>query len=188
MTSYLVTAYTVRYGQSWIVREQAVVAAESLRSVLEAYGVPTPRIRQERDGMGVSDNCHGQVTCWFRIDEGTRQCTRCAGTGMIESHVPHKGIPGLCLTCDGAGHVVPPTAEARAKKQAGRDACERETRLRMLLKTSVDADRRALVLAAVTELETREPGRYAKMLDSLDAGRTEAVIEHLVTYLRELPV
>lgn len=121
---------------------------------------------------------------------GHRYCRRCHGTGFYSQLVrrTHLGVPGLCLLCDGKGQIRIPTPEEVAEKKA-RDAAWR--RLLAVLPT-IKAAIKALPTHAGRHdaqdglsylYEDRE--RLAKMVASVEAGRVDAVVAHLITYCHE---
>lgn len=123
---------------------------------------------------------------------GYRKCNRCRGTGIYSQYVRrvHMGAPGVCLECDGAGRARISTPQEIADAAAAKKVAERRSRLLEQLKSVImpDHDNRAFALIAIDRLQTLEPERYQRMLDSVEAGRIADVVRHLVAYYHETKV
>lgn len=115
----------------------------------------------------------------------TVKCRRCSGTGIwFEA--------GLCFGCNGAG-VKTATRYTAEEKAAKRALAERSygalkritTRTRELAGGRRNSRLEWDARYGFTTLRDREPERFAKMLDSLDAGRLDDVIHALAKYYRD---
>lgn len=106
-----------------------------------------------------------------------RQCRRCSGTGQASG--------GQCFRCDGIGIDPGPRVDSRTPDEIA--AARREIALRETLRQAVTGRPRNEqfdIRDGADALKVREPVRYAKMLDSLHAGRYDAVADALLTYYR----
>jgi hypothetical protein len=112
-----------------------------------------------------------------------KRCGRCGGSGFWFDR-------GLCFNCRGAGQVTV-TVRTAEEKAASKTLFERATRAYQTVRETAAAlyeagkmDYEAAWYAehGVNELREREPERYAKMLDSLDAGRIEETVIALSVY------
>lgn len=111
------------------------------------------------------------------------ECPRCGGSGKVIARRAHFGVPGLCFTCDGSGKVEsdPDTLAAQRAEAARvrRDqlaaAAPRDAYARWAATAPHEA-RQASVL-----LETNDPARFAKLLDSIVAGHP-GVVPALLAY------
>lgn len=114
----------------------------------------------------------------------TAKCRRCSGTGVwFES--------GFCFGCNGSGvkTITRYTAEEKAAKRTLAErthgALERiKTRTRELADGRRNSRLEWYAQYGFIALREREPERFAKMLDSLDAGRLDDVIHALAKYYR----
>lgn len=116
----------------------------------------------------------------------TRKCRRCGGTGFVDTAAMHRGVPGLCMCCDGNGCIrVRSAEEIAAAKIAGefsaRASAARAT-LRAAIATLQTLSDQWAAEDAVMALEANDPARFAQMVASVEAGRTSAVVQHLITY------
>lgn len=120
---------------------------------------------------------------------GYKKCGRCRGTGVYSQYVRrvHMGAPGVCLKCDGAGRARIPTPQEIADAAAAKKIADRQFRLLDQLKSVImpDHDNRAFALIAIDRLRTLEPGRYQRMLDSVENDRVADVAAYLVAYYHE---
>ena len=131
----------------------------------------------------------------------TRTCTRCNGTGMLNTPVVHLGVPGLCFGCDGQKvQVLVPAATLQAVRKANirRRRAELEERARVTedlhrkrlerrrRRADVDTCRAARGLPPITDkqwdeetaLYSRIDARYAADVEFLeDAWRHATDIE-----------
>lgn len=120
----------------------------------------------------------------------TVKCRRCNGTGIWTGWTP-AGRGGECFGCDGTGSLVI-TRYTVEEKAAIQDRLRRrndaytaiDSRARELGKQVGDSELRWDATYGFAALEEQEPERYAKMLDSLDAGRLDEVINALAAYYR----
>lgn len=117
----------------------------------------------------------------------TRKCRRCDGTGMtFFGHV--EG--GICFGCQGEG-VVAVDTRTPEQKRADMAAFVRRNALVKLLNDyarttyGVGSDQECFTAWGRDMLEQADPIRHAKLLDSIEQGRYEAVIAGLATYYQE---
>ncbi len=113
----------------------------------------------------------------------TRQCGKCHGTGFLAHHM-HVQV-GKCFACDGTGTVTVLTAAERAA--AERTYARRCTLVRSLSDRAREIGRDAYhdAHAAWDHLETNAPERFARLLDSVEQGRTDQAIACLRKYAAE---
>lgn len=104
----------------------------------------------------------------------SRNCRRCAGSGTVSG--------GACFRCEGIGIDPGPRPRVVVSPEV---IAENRTldALRRVAATRGVADKLDTMYAAQL-LKDREPARYARMLASVDAGRTDAVIDALLAYYR----
>lgn len=107
----------------------------------------------------------------------TRKCRRCNGTGQASG--------GVCFRCNGS--TIDPGPAARPV--ALTEAAKADQAAVVALSAAIDAlprgDRNA-ARDGLAHLKARAADRHAKALASVQAGRTAAVVAHLVTYGREI--
>lgn len=120
----------------------------------------------------------------------TAKCKRCNGTGVWTGWTP-AGRGGECFGCDGTGLKVITryTAAEKAERQERLGRRSRSLALitergRELGTERGDAELMWDAEYGFAALEDRDPGRYAKMLDSLEAGRVDDVVDALAAYYR----
>jgi hypothetical protein len=120
----------------------------------------------------------------------TKTCGRCSGKGVI-------GNLGWCFDCDGA-RVVTVTRYTAAEKADMRARGERRIAALEAVRAGakrIDTDRGTSIIDPAgllhdwsrwgfDRLESTEPERFAKMLDSIDAGRLYEVIIALADYAK----
>lgn len=112
----------------------------------------------------------------------TVKCRRCSGTGVY-------GNTGVCFGCDGTGRLTC-TRYTPAEKAAISARRLRTTRALEQIKARAQelAGKNSRfewdVRYGFTALRDSEPERFTKMLDSLDAGRLDHVIDALAAYHR----
>lgn len=107
----------------------------------------------------------------------TRKCTRCQDadgnpTGIVAG--------GECFLCHGNGEVTREVVTAEAKAAGKRRAAAVDI-LRMATQ-DMPTRARVTLLDARSLLEDTEPERHARLIDSVLAGRTLAVLEALAVY------
>jgi hypothetical protein len=107
----------------------------------------------------------------------TRKCTRCQDatgtpTGVVAG--------GECFLCRGEGEYTREVVTAEAKAAGARRAAAVDI-LRMATQDMPNRARITL-LDARSLLEDTEPERHARLVDSVLAGRTLAVLESLAVY------
>jgi hypothetical protein len=113
------------------------------------------------------------------MEAKTKTCQRCGGTGFVGLPIPHRGVPGLCMSCDGCGSrrwVCPTEAASRrvAELQKMQADCEkRGTECKTALAQSEHQRRRGAKSAAAQQLEfARRDWRTAnEELTAILAGR-----------------
>lgn len=117
---------------------------------------------------------------------GYRKCRRCSGTGFYSQHVrrAHRGVPGLCLECDGAGRIRISTPQEIADRREAKKRTEyRRNAIGQIRDIAMPRrDIRVRVLRGLERLEHFAPERFAKMLASVHAGRVQDVVDALVAY------
>lgn len=117
---------------------------------------------------------------------GYKKCGRCRGTGIYSQYVArvHAGAPGGCLQCDGEGRFRISTPEEIAAEKVARSAAVRRSgALDQINLALADLDDiRVTAMNGRERLERCEPERFAKMIESVHAGRLEDVITALVSY------
>lgn len=126
-------------------------------------------------------------------------CSRCSGTGFVQSHVEFNGVPGTCFKCAGYGQVEGDKATlAQAKASAERRRAARERVYsgdhgHGVADASWDAtkrlqvrEERGLATYALWVLEATEPERFDRAVDSILAERMD-VYPALVAYARAHP-
>lgn len=126
-------------------------------------------------------------------------CSRCKGTGYVNSHVIYAAAPGGCFKCAGEGIVEGDKATlAQAKAAAERRRAARE-RVHLgdhghgEVDASWDAtkrlqvrEERGLATYGLSVLEANEPERFDRAVDAILAGRMD-VYPALVAYARAHP-
>jgi hypothetical protein len=105
----------------------------------------------------------------------TRKCTRCQDANGIPTGIVRGGE---CFLCGGHGHYTREIVTAEAK-QAGRRRAAAIEALRQ------DARYGWREQQARIDLEERTPERHAKLIESVMAGRVDAVVSGLVAYAKE---
>lgn len=116
-----------------------------------------------------------------------KKCGRCGGTGI------YSQTHGGCFNCGGnratpgSGRVtvIVYTKEEKASQKLTWD---RTLTARRLIEDCAKArhhEDRFYAHHGVSELMTREPERFARLLDSIDAGRVADVTEALISYCRD---
>lgn len=125
-------------------------------------------------------------------------CPRCKGTGFVSSRVAYWGVPGTCFGCDGLGEVegdratrAAAKAKEEARKAAGLAVYRDDLGYGVLTGAPAAEQRQAREFRdAVTTgfhlLEANDPDRFAKAVESVNAGHprvfvalaTYAVVEH----------
>jgi hypothetical protein len=107
----------------------------------------------------------------------TGKCRRCSATGSVDLG---GGNLVTCRNCGGCGRVL--VGEARREAIA---AYRRRCDLIRVLNTAAEQlgrDTADAVQAGRDHLETHAPDRHARLLDSVEQGRTDAVVAALVGY------
>lgn len=122
-----------------------------------------------------------------------KRCGRCHGDGIYsETH-------GGCFNCGGNARVpgsgrVTVYVYTAAEKEASKLRAERTTRAHQIVREAAKAMRDAGKMDSeagwyaeqgVRELRDREPERFAKMLESLEAGRIEDTVIALSQFCSE---
>lgn len=122
-----------------------------------------------------------------------KKCGRCGGTGIFSERC------GGCFNC-GGNRSVPGTGRVTVyvytaeEKAASKLHFERSTRARQIVRETAKALYVADQMTAeagwyaeqgVSELREREPERFAKMLDALEAGRIEDTVIALSQFCAE---
>jgi hypothetical protein len=90
------------------------------------------------------------------------RCTRCAGTGHVDSPQIHLGIPGLCLDCDGDGR-----GETQRRNRLARQRAEERVAARAALRRQTEAP--------VLALRAREGAGRAIPHDRRDAFPVDTI-------------
>lgn len=120
-------------------------------------------------------------------------CTRCTGTGYVESRVAYCGVPGTCFKCDGHGEVEGDAATIRAIKAAHKARCDAGRRVHrddlgygVLTGAPCAEIRNARIFRdaaaqGLAMLEANEPDRLARAVASINAGHP-GVFVALATY------
>lgn len=106
-----------------------------------------------------------------------KKCGRCNGTGFFSR--------GFCFRCQGATTVTITRYTAAEKAERARYAARHAAAYDAIVRTRhtwLAPQDRVHLYGAFDLLEMRDPDRFAKMLDSLDAGRLHDVINALVAY------
>lgn len=111
----------------------------------------------------------------------TRKCTRCQdSTGTPTGIV----CGGECFLCHGNGTVTREVVTAEAKAAGARRA-----QAIQILRTATAAlpnRTRCTLMDSRSHLEETAPDRHARLIESVLAGRTEAVVAALAAYATEM--
>lgn len=123
---------------------------------------------------------------------GFKPCRRCKQTpGFVQSRTVHLGVPGLCFECDGKGKIRIPTEADKAHAAFLADIQDRYLRIAPALREAIDAlpdhRQRGDARNGLSRLRTCDHlSRFTKMLDAIDAGRLDAVVQHLIVFWHEV--
>ena len=110
----------------------------------------------------------------------TRRCGRCKGSGTVDLGGQGGFNLASCRNCWGTGTVLIGEARRRAVAAYTR-RCELVRVLRVRAE-QLGHDTAYAVQDGRDHLETHAPERHARLLDSVEAGRLDAVIAALVEY------
>jgi hypothetical protein len=111
----------------------------------------------------------------------TRKCTRCQDSNGVPTGIV---LGGECFQCRGAGNVTREVVTADAKA-AGRRRAQAVATLRAAT-AALPNRTRCTLMDSRSHLEETAPERHARLVESVLAGRTDAVIAALTAYATQM--